>query len=407
MKVLNRITADFDNTINDNNEIVKNIRIDNFNEFKKTGIPTSKEEFWKYTDPSVVNKSEFSLGIPSNIEDKAFDIIIVNGKLIQKNGKVQIADIQNGLEEHILKISDFNKTNNPFINLNNAFLAEGCVINFKANSKKEIKVLNIVDNENSEQIIHPRIIVKAGKNSNISILEEIRFLGKQKNLVNSVTNFYLEEGANVEHIIIDDFSEETYQISNVLVKQKKDSAFSSYNYSNAKNLTRKDFIVELKDSGSHCDLRGVYLADNDNHIDHHTIIEHEKEHCTSNELYKGILSGKSTGVFNGRIHVHNDAQKTDAIQSNQNILLSDNAKIHTKPELEIYADDVKCTHGATVGQLDEKGIFYLRARGIKKKEAQKMMMRAYVGEVLSGIRNEETKNNLLEKIMRNIPEGEA
>jgi len=407
MKALNKITADFDNTINDNSEIVKNIRIENFNEFKKTGIPTSKEEFWKYTDPSVVNKSEFSLGIPSNIEDKAFDIIIVNGKLIQKNGKVQIADIQNGLEEHILKISDFNKTNNPFINLNNAFLAEGCVINFKANSKKEIKVLNIVDNEKSEQIIHPRIIVKAGKNSNISILEEIRFLGKQKNLVNSVTNFYLEEGANVEHIIIDDFSEETYQISNVLVKQKKDSAFSSYNYSNAKNLTRKDFIVELKDSGSHCDLRGVYLADNDNHIDHHTIIEHEKEHCTSNELYKGILSGKSTGVFNGRIHVHNDAQKTDAIQSNQNILLSDNAKIHTKPELEIYADDVKCTHGATVGQLDEKGIFYLRARGIKKKEAQKMMMRAYVGEVLSGIRNEETKNNLLEKIMRNIPEGEA
>jgi len=407
MKALNKITADFDNTINDNSEIVKNIRIENFNEFKKTGIPTSKEEFWKYTDPSVVNKSEFSLGIPSNIEDKAFDIIIVNGKLIQKNGKVQIADIQNGLEEHILKISDFNKTNNPFINLNNAFLAEGCVINFKANSKKEIKVLNIVDNENSEQIIHPRIIVKAGKNSNISILEEIRFLGKQKNLVNSVTNFYLEEGANVEHIIIDDFSEETYQISNVLVKQKKDSAFSSYNYSNAKNLTRKDFIVELKDSGSHCDLRGVYLADNDNHIDHHTIIEHEKEHCTSNELYKGILSGKSTGVFNGRIHVHNDAQKTDAIQSNQNILLSDNAKIHTKPELEIYADDVKCTHGATVGQLDEKGIFYLRARGIKKKEAQKMMMRAYVGEVLSGIRNEETKINLLEKIMRNIPEGEA
>ena len=250
-------------------------------------------------------------------------------------------------------------------------------------------------------------MVKAGKNSNVSILEEIRFLGGKKNLVNSVTSFYLEEGANVEHIIIDDFSEDTYQISNVLVKQKKDSTFSSYNYSNAKNLARKDFIVELKGRGSHCDLRGVYLADKKNHIDHHTIIEHEKEHCTSNELYKGILSGKSTGVFNGRIHVHNEAQKTDAIQSNQNILLSDNAIIHTKPELEIYADDVKCTHGATVGQLDEKGIFYLRARGIKRKEAQKMMMRAYVGEVLSGIKNEETKNNLLEKIIQNIPDGEA
>jgi len=406
MNVLNKIAADFDNTIN-HNAILKNIRIENFDEFKKTGIPTSKEEFWKYTDPSIVNNSEFSLGIPNKIDDNNFDIIIVNSKVIKNNDNTKVTNIQIGLEEKIVEVSDFNKTSNPFINLNNAFLEEGCVINFEKNTEKEIKILNIVDNTNSQQIIHPRIIVKAGKNSNISILEEIRFLGGKKNFVNSVTNFHLEDGANVEHILIDDFSKDTYQISNVLVKQKKDSTFSSYNYSNAKNLSRKDFIVELKERGSHCDLRGVYLADNDNHIDHHTVIEHEKEHCTSNELYKGILSGKSTGVFNGRIHVHDDAQKTDAIQSNQNILLSDNAIIHTKPELEIYADDVKCTHGATVGQLDEKGIFYLRARGIKKKDAQKMMMRAYVGEVLSGIKNDETRNNLLEKIIQNIPNGEA
>tara|TARA_B100000029_G_scaffold498171_1_gene566642 strand:+ start:772 stop:1995 length:1224 start_codon:yes stop_codon:yes gene_type:complete len=407
MKVLNKITADFDNTINNDNSILKNTRIENFDEFKKKGIPTSKEEFWKYTDPSIVKDSEFSLGKSNTIEDKNFDLIIVNGKLVKKIDDIRITSIQIGLEEDIIEINDFNKTNNPFINLNNAFLEEGCILKFENNLEKEIKILNIVDNTKSVQIIHPRIVVKAGKNCNISILEEIRFLGEKKNLVNAVTNFHLEEGANVEHIIIDDFSEHTYQISNVLVKQKKDSTFSSYNYSNAKNLARKDFIIELKERGSHCDLRGVYLADNTNHIDHHTIIEHEKEHCTSNELYKGILSGKSTGVFNGRIHVHNDAQKTDAIQSNQNILLSDSAIIHTKPELEIYADDVKCTHGATVGQLDEKGIFYLRARGIKRKEAQKMMMRAYIGEVLIGIKNNETKNALLEKIIQNIPDGEA
>ena len=406
MKVLDRMVADFDSTINDADEVVKNIRIENFNQFKESGIPTSKEEFWKYTNPSIVKDSEFSLGASSEIKDDDFDIIIVNGKLIKKIGNVQNTDVQNGLSENVLENNYFNKTKNPFINLNNAFLTDGCVINFENESKEEISILNVVNNANSEQIIHPRIIIKAGKNSNITILEEIRFLGEMKNLVNSVTNFYLDEGANVEHVMIDDFSENTYQISNVLVKQKKDSTFSSYNYSNAKKLARKDFIVELKGRGSHCDLRGVYLADNDNHIDHHTIIEHEKEHCTSNELYKGILSGKSTGVFNGRIHVHDEAQKTDAIQSNQNILLSDNAIIHTKPELEIYADDVKCTHGATVGQLDEKGIFYLRARGIKRKEAQKMMMRAYVGEVLSGIRNDKTRDALLEQIIRNIPDGD-
>ena len=406
MKVLNRIATDFDSTINDADEVVKNIRIENFNEFKESGIPTSKEEFWKYTDPSIVKDSEFSLGTSDEINDDNFDIIIVNGKLVKKIEHIMNTDVQNGFSANLLENNYFDKTTNPFINLNNAFLTDGCVINFNNESKEDIRILNVVNNTNSEQIIHPRIIIKAGKNSNITIFEEVRFLGEMKNLVNSVTNFYLEEGANVEHVMVDDFSENTYQISNILVEQKKDSTFSSYNYSNAKNLTRKDIIVELKDRGSHCDLRGVYLADNDNHIDHHTIIEHEKEHCTSNELYKGILSGKSTGVFNGRIHVHNEAQKTDAIQSNQNILLSDNAIIHTKPELEIYADDVKCTHGATVGQLDEKGIFYLRARGIKRKEAQKMMMRAYVGEVLSGIKNDRTRDNLLEKIIQNIPDGD-
>ena len=406
MKILEKITADFDRSVSNESDILKSIRTENFREFKKEGIPNSKQEFWKYTNPSILKDSEFSLGISRDIDDKEFDIVIVNGKLVKTIQEIQNDNIQNSLAEKKIENDIFEKTGTPFINLNNAFSTDGCVINFDDEAKNEISILNIVDNVNSEQVIHPRIIINAGRNSNISIFEEIRFLGKKENLVNSVTNFYLKEGANVEHVMVDDFSDNTYQISNVLVKQEKDSTFSSYNYSNAKKLARKDFIIELKERGSHCDLRGIYLADEDNQIDHHTIIEHEKEHCTSNELYKGILSGKSKGVFNGRIHVHDSAQKTDAIQSNQNLLLSDNAIIHTKPELEIYADDVKCTHGATVGQLDEKGIFYLRARGIKKKDAQKMMMRAYVGEVLVGIKNERIKDSLLERIIRNIPDGD-
>ena len=406
MKILEKITADFDRSVSNESDILKSIRTENFREFKKEGIPNSKQEFWKYTNPSILKDSEFSLGISRDIDDKEFDIVIVNGKLVKTTQEIQNDNIQNSLAEKKIENDIFEKTGTPFINLNNAFSTDGCVINFDDEAKNEISILNIVDNVNSEQVIHPRIIINAGRNSNISIFEEIRFLGEKENLVNSVTNFYLKEGANVEHVMVDDFSDNTYQISNVLVKQEKDSTFSSYNYSNAKKLARKDFIIELKERGSHCDLRGIYLADEDNQIDHHTIIEHEKEHCTSNELYKGILSGKSKGVFNGRIHVHDSAQKTDAIQSNQNLLLSDNAIIHTKPELEIYADDVKCTHGATVGQLDEKGIFYLRARGIKKKDAQKMMMRAYVGEVLVGIKNERIKDSLLERIIRNIPDGD-
>ena len=406
MKVLQKIEADFKKNIAEVSGKIKDIYAENFSEFKKIGIPDSKQEFWKFTNPSVIKDSEFSLGSSSNFEDEEFDIIIVNGELIKKAEKIENKDIQNSLVEKIIDFELFEKTTNSFINLNNAFSTEGCVINFEDNAEKEISVLNVVDNTTSEQVIHPRIIIKAGKNSTISVLEEIRFLGKKNNLVNSATNFYLDEGANVEHIIVDDYSEDTYQIANILVKQKRDSTFSSYNYSNAKKLARRDFIIELKERGSHCDLRGVYLADNKNHVDHHTIIEHEDEHCTSNELYKGILAGKSTAVFNGRIHVHKAAQKTDAIQSNQNLLLSDNAIIHTKPELEIYADDVKCTHGATIGQLDEKGIFYLRARGIKREEAQKMMMRAYIGEVLKGMKNKKANEILLEKIIADIPEGD-
>ncbi len=406
MKVLNKIEADFENIITSVSGETKEIHIENFNEFKKEGIPTSKQEFWKFTNPSIIKDSEFTLGHYSEFEDDKFDIIVVNGKLIKKTEEIQNKNIQDSLAEKLIENEVFKKTGNPFINLNNAFSTEGCVVSFKDNVEKEINILNIIDNTSSEQITHPRIIVNVGKNSNISVLEEMRFLGDKNNLVNSVTNFHIEEGSKVEHIIIDDRSENTYQISNILVKQKRDSTFSSYNYSNGKKLARRDFIIELKERGAHCDLRGVYLAEQNNHIDHHTIIEHEKEHCTSNELYKGILSGKSTAVFNGRIHVHKAAQKTDAIQSNQNLLLSDNAIIHTKPELEIYADDVKCTHGATIGQLDEKGIFYLRARGIKREEAQKMMMRAYIGEVLSGMKNNETKEMLLEKILGNIPEGD-
>ena len=406
MKVLHRIEADFEQSISTSSDETKEIRIDNFNEFKKLGIPTSKQEFWKFTNPSIIKDSELTLGLSKNYDDENYDIIVINGKLTKKNDDIKINNINESLAEKKISNEMFGITNNPFINLNNAFSTEGCVVSFKDNTEQEVRILNVVDNTTSKQITHPRIIVNVGKNSNISIFEEIRFLGNKENLVNSVTNFILDEGSKVEHILVDDYSENTYQISNVLVKQKRDSNFSSYNYSNGKKLVRKDFIIELKERGAHCDLRGVYLADQKNHIDHHTIIEHEDEHCTSNELYKGILSGKSTAVFNGRIHVHKAAQKTDAIQSNQNLLLSDDAVIHTKPELEIYADDVKCTHGATIGRLDEKGIFYLRARGIKREEAQKMMMRAYIGEVLGGMKNSKAKEALLEKIIENIPEGE-
>ena len=289
--------------------------------------------------------------------------------------------------------------------MNNAFTTSGLYLILEENSKQTIKVLNLINNEKSMQAVHPRMEIIANSNSDSLILEEFRIVGNGTNFINSVTEFILKDGANMEHIIIDDFAEKTYHIANVCAKQSKDSNFTSHNFSVGKKFARRDFNVELDESGANCDLFGLYFVDKENHIDHHTTIEHKDSHCNSNENYKGILSGKSTGVFNGRIHVHPDAQKTDAIQNNKNLLLSDDSIIHTKPELEIYADDVKCTHGATVGQLDEKALFYLRTRGLNQEKAQKMLMRAYVGEIVDEISNEKMRNELMEMILERLPEG--
>ena len=300
MKIIEKITADFNNITGDENDPLHAFRTESFNEFKVKGIPSSSEEFWKYTNPSVVNDFNFGLGLFTDYEDDKFDIILANGKLAKVSNNLNARTIQKGLSDGIISSDFFEVHNNPLINLNGAFMLEGVVIKFDENTEQEVKILNVIDNTKQEQIIHPRIIVTAGKNCNVSLHEEIKFLGKKKNLVNSVTNFQIDEGANVEHIITDDFSENTYHLSNVIVKQSKDSQYISYNYSVAKNLSRKDFLIELKEKGAHCDLRGIYIADGKNHIDHHTIIEHEKENCTSNELYKGILADKSTGVFNDK-----------------------------------------------------------------------------------------------------------
>ena len=171
-------------------------------------------------------------------------------------------------------------------------------------------------------------------------------------------------------------------------------------------VTIADYNIELAEMGANCDLNGLYFASNEEHIDHHTTIEHMKNNCTSNEHYKGILGGKAVAVFNGRIHVHPDAQKTDAIQNNQNLLLSDDAIIHTKPELEIYADDVKCTHGATVGQLDDKAMFYLRARGLDTDGARRLLMRAYVGEIIEKISDDRIRNEMMDIVIAKLPKGE-
>jgi len=330
---------------------------------------------------------------------------LVNGKIVKKFNDCQMGDISEGLRSGDLDEDLLKKKDKPFLNLNNAFAINGCYLILESASKQTIRILNLITNEGKNQAVHPKCVILAKRNSDSIIFEEFKIMGNGTSFVNSVTDIIVEDGANLEHIIVDDFAKDTYHVANVCVKQYKDSNFVSHNFSMGKKFARRDFNVELNQSGANCNLFGLYFVDKENHIDHHTTIEHKEAHCSSNEHYKGILSGKSTGVFNGRIHVHPDAQKTDAIQNNQNLLLSDDAIIHTKPELEIYADDVKCTHGATVGQLDEKGLFYLRSRGLNRKEAQQILIRAYVNEIIENVSDEKIRSELMELILDRLPKG--
>jgi len=406
MNVIDKFKADFENTLNLSEGLIKNIRSKAFEKFISGKFPTRKDEYWKYSDPSAILNLDLNFNDSGNFEDENYDIILCNGKIVKTLTELKTGTIADGLEKGYITKELFKEENNAFLNLNNAFAINGCYLILDSGGKNDIKVLNLIDNDGRNQAIYPKFVIISGKNSDSTIFEEIRVRGNGTNFVNSVTDIIIEDGANLEHIILDDFAKDTYNISNICVKQKKDSNFRSHNFSIGKELARRDYNIELLGTGANCDLYGLYFVDGNNHIDHHTTVEHKKENCTSNEHYKGILSGKAVGVFNGRIHVHPKAQKTDAIQNNQNLLLTDDAIIHTKPELEIYADDVKCTHGATIGQLDEKALFYLRTRGLNQEKAQELLMRAYVGEIINHISNEEIRTEMMDIVLDRLPKGD-
>ena len=396
----------FKNTLKSPEDEIESLRTEAFEEFSKTGIPNSRHEYWKFSDPSVILNLDLKLNDSLDDIDEDYDLILCNGKISKNKTKSRIGSISEGIKkgdisEKVLKIKE-----NPFINLNSAFAINGCYIILERNSTNELRILNLItNNEEIEQAVYPKIVIIAEENSNTTILEEFRISGKGTNFVNYAMNILMGQGANLEHIILDDYADNTYNIANIAVEQKKDSNYVSHNFTIGKKFARRDFSIELTETGANCDLNGLYFASNEEHIDHHTTIEHMEHNCTSNEHYKGILDGKAIAVFNGRIHVHPDAQKTDAIQSNQNLLLSDDAIIHTKPELEIYADDVKCTHGATVGQLDENAMFYLKTRGLNQGEAKRLLMRAYVGEIIEKITDDKIRKEMMGIVVKKLPKG--
>ena len=365
--------------------LIKNEALD---AFLIEGFPTTKNEEWKYTSLKKVTAHDYLIEDNSlEINDKEIEkyslnigskIVFVNGELWQKP-KLQGVKIQVNAFDNL-------KFNDSATSLNAGLAKKGFVIEVEKNLQleKPLEILFLNKNK-SNSFVQYRNKVVLNENANIKIVENIRNLNNEICFTNYVTEIDLKKNANLEFNKLQDYNESQNIIDTTNVTQAEQSISTINTLLFGGTFTRNN--LNFIQNGAHCEsnMNGIIILNNNEIGDNHTYVDHKRENCESNELYKGIYLGKSKGIFNGKIMVRPDAQKINAFQANNNLLLSENSAINSKPQLEIYADDVKCSHGCTIGQLDEKALFYLRTRGISKKDAMAILTFAFASEAMEKI----------------------
>lgn len=326
----------------------------------------------------------------SSFSSEGQGLLIGNLSELLENDKVRA---------HLGRYANF--TDEPFTAINTAFANEGTVVYVPSGLtvKEPLHILHLSDGSSAPFATNPRNLFVVEDGGQVSVLESYHQLAGGSYFNNAVAEIFVGKNARVEHTKIQQEALDAYHIATFNVHQERESHFASVNIDLGGRLVRNNLNVML--NGEHCEthLLGFYVGSGVQHIDNHTFIDHAKPHCFSNELYKGILDDHAQGVFNGKILVRQDAQKTNALQSNKTLLLTDDAAINAKPQLEIFADDVKCTHGATIGQLDDEALFYLRCRGIGKDMAEAMLRHAFVADVLEGIKDGALRETIDAKII--------
>lgn len=365
-----------------------------------SALPTTRDEAWKYTRVAKIGKINFSNNSAKInsikrfiVDSDAVQLVFINGNYSEEHSTLeQIEGVS------VQKLSDCDATQIPLTNLqfegevfhslNANYLNDGVLISIEKNAQvnRTIQITHILTGE--QELSNFKTIVQAGAFSKANIIQGFFAENATQSFANNTTEVFVGENA---HLTIDKIqyeAEETFHISTEQVAQEKDSTFTINTLTLNGGLVRNNLNIDVNGQNCTTNLNGVYLTKGKQHVDNHSIVDHKVANCESNELYKGVMDDKSTGVFNGKVFVRKDAQKINAFQSNGNVLLSDDATINSKPELEIYADDVKCSHGSTTGQLDEEAIFYLRARGISEKSARQLMVAAFTEEVFEQIENE-------------------
>lgn len=397
---------------------IQNIRISAMERFTELGFPNNKIEEWKNTNLDSLTKTLFKLPsgkqaqitpetiVPFSIEG-THRLVILNGKYLPElsnmDNLLTTIEIKNfseaikdnpevsGLIPYLGKIADY--TNHPFVALNTAFMDDGIFIHVPDNQVIEnpIHLLYISSPTNENTVFHLRNMIIVGVNSEITIIEDYVGLDNKNYFTNVVTEIAVKENGTIHHIKIQQESTRAHHISTLQVHQDSASSVSLDSFIVGSSMTRNDISAILNGEGADCKMNGLVLAKDSQHIDNHTILDHAMPHGTSSELFKGIYTGKARGVFNGRIIVRKNAQKTDARQTNKNLLLSDSALVISNPQLEIYADDVKCTHGSTTGQLEEEALFYLRTRGLDIRTAQALLLHGFADQILNKISNSAIK----------------
>ncbi len=414
----------FENKI-DINDYIHDIRSEAIKTFEGTGFPSKREEAWKYTSLSSILKHDYSVfpnkenTIEYNDVKKyfldeidTFKVVFIDGvyssHLSQTTHEgIDVCLLSSALTKPKYKAvieNYFNKVavQDSLTSLNTAFTNEGAYIHIPKNKlvEKPIQLVYFSTGNEAAAMIQPRNLVVVDENSHVQIIERHQSLTDNPVLTNSVTEIFVDKRAVVDYYKVQNDNLNASLIDNTFVNQHDSSIASVHTFSFGGKLTRNN--LNFFQNGEYMDsiLKGITIIEGKQHVDHNTLVHHIEPNCESHQDYKGIFDESATGVFNGKVVVEKEAQKTNAFQSNNNILVSDKATINTKPQLEIFADDVKCSHGCTIGQLDESAMFYMRSRGIAEKEAKALLMYAFSNNVLSSVKINELKNRI-NKIIAN------
>jgi len=416
----------FENQV-DVDAYVHDIRSEAIKTFENKGFPSKKEEAWKYTSLNAVLKHDYSV-FPKQenaldygdikkyfIHDiDAYKIIFIDGKYSSHLSQtthdgMDICLMSAALSKPKYRLvieNYFNKaaTKDSLTSLNTAFSNEGAFIHIPKNKlvEKPIQIIHFSTGNESAVMLQPRNLIVVEENSHVQIIERHQSLTKNPVLTNCVTEVFAKKRAIIDYYKIQNDNSNASLIDNTFINQRQESHCSVHTFSFGGKLTRNNLNFYQKGERINSTLKGITIIGDKQHVDHNTLVHHIEPNCESHQDYKGIFADSSTGVFNGKVVVDKEAQKTNAFQANNNVLLSDKSSINTKPQLEIFADDVKCSHGCTIGQLDDDAMFYLRSRGIPEKEAKALLMYAFSNNVLDSVKITELKNRINRLIAKKL-----